>query len=472
MAEVLVIGAGVVGLGTAALLATDGHHVTVIERDPAEPPAPGEEAWASWQRRGVNQFRLPHYLLCRFRSILDSELPAVAAAIEAAGGLRLNPVLALPERYRGPQRADDEDFGFLTGRRPVVESAMASVVEQMPGVSSRRGVAVGELLLGGPPHPGLPHVVGVRSEAGEEIRADLVVDCSGRRSALPRWMEQAGARPPAEETEDSGFAYYARHFRSTNGTSLPAALGPALTAVGTISSLALPADNGTWGIALVASAQDKALAGLRRLDRWSATVSSLPLVAHWLEGEPIEEDVVTMSRIEDRYREFVLDGLPVASGLVAVGDAWACSNPTLGRGASIGMLHAVLLRERLRDVGLDEPFKFVEAFHQSTAEEVYPWFEWTRRSDRHRRAEIEAQIQGEEYRPDDAAFELEREIEASPDPDCMRANVRAATVLRRYEDSLAADPALAERARSLGSDWRSRPVPGPSREQLVALAAG
>ena len=38
MAEILVLGAGLDGLSTAMLLARDGHQVTVLERDPAEPP--------------------------------------------------------------------------------------------------------------------------------------------------------------------------------------------------------------------------------------------------------------------------------------------------------------------------------------------------------------------------------------------------------------------------------------------------
>jgi 2-polyprenyl-6-methoxyphenol hydroxylase-like FAD-dependent oxidoreductase len=37
MAEVLVLGAGLNGLATAMLLAGDGHTVTVLERDAAEP---------------------------------------------------------------------------------------------------------------------------------------------------------------------------------------------------------------------------------------------------------------------------------------------------------------------------------------------------------------------------------------------------------------------------------------------------
>ena len=45
MASILVVGGGMGGLSTAMLLARDGHEVTVLERDPAPPPASGDEAW-------------------------------------------------------------------------------------------------------------------------------------------------------------------------------------------------------------------------------------------------------------------------------------------------------------------------------------------------------------------------------------------------------------------------------------------
>jgi 2-polyprenyl-6-methoxyphenol hydroxylase-like FAD-dependent oxidoreductase len=470
MAEIIVVGAGVVGLGTALLLAEDGHQVTVLERDPSLPPASPDEAWAVWERRGVTQFRLGHYFLSRYRSIIDSELPQVAKAIEAAGGLRHNPILEVPEEIRGPERPDDQDFELLTGRRPVVESALVSAAAATPGLSIRRGVTVEGVVTGPSTRAGVPHVTGVRTDSKEEIQADLVVDMTGRRSPLPRWLEGAGIRPPGEELEDSGFMYYGRHFRSADG-SLPFSFGPGVQNLGTISSLTLPADNGTWSVLLIASAKDKALFGLRDVERWDRLVRSLPLVAHWLDAEPLDEGVKTIAKLEDRIRSLVIGGEPVVTGVVAAGDAWACSNPSVGRGASIGMMHGVLLRQRLRDVGLDDAYEFVSAFHQSTADDVEPWFTWTRFGDRHRLAEIEAGISGEEYRPADPAFEIERALSSAvtKDPDCLRIFARAALVVEPLDKALSV-PGTEEKIMELGASWREDPVAAPARDELVALA--
>ena len=234
----------------------------------------------------------------------------------------------------GGLRDDDARFALLTGRRPVVEAAIGRVTARTPGVDVRRGVAVKGLLTGDDQVEGVRHVVGVVTEDGDEVRADLVVDAGGRRSALPRLLADIGARPPVEEVEDSGFVYYGRHFCSADG-SVPPAFGANLMPYDSVSILTLPADNGTWGVGLVSSAGDAALRAARDPDVWTRVIASYPLVAHWLDGEPIT-GVDVMAKIEDRHRSFVVDGVPVATGVVALGDSWACTNPSVGRGASIG----------------------------------------------------------------------------------------------------------------------------------------
>jgi 2-polyprenyl-6-methoxyphenol hydroxylase-like FAD-dependent oxidoreductase len=472
MAQIVVAGAGVVALGTAMLLAGDGHQVTMLERDPDGPPADLDEAWEHWQRPGLNQFRMAHAFLGGFREVLDGELPEVAKALADAGALRLNFIRSvLPPSMTGGWQDGDERYEWLTGRRVMMEAVLATAAELTPGVRIRRGTAVAGLVTGASALAGVPHVTGVRTKAGEVITADLVVDMSGRRSALPGWLTDIGARPPVEELEESGLVYYGRHFRSADG-SIPPMIGPPQIPWGTISSLTLPADNGTWSLAVVAGAKDTALRSLRELDRWEAVVRALPLVAHWLDGTPIDDGVQVMARLEDRYRGFVVDGTPVATGVVAVADSWACSNPANGRGASIGMRHALVLRDQLRAAGPDDPAAFAEAFHAATAEKVEPWYRATLATDRHRLGEVEAGIRGESYDSSDPGYQLEKALDATTgrNPECTRALFDIGFVLRT-PDEVFAKPGLRDKVLELGAGWRDAPPFGPTREELLALTS-
>jgi hypothetical protein len=288
---------------------------------------------------------------------------------------------------------------------------------------------------------------------------------------LPDWLAGIGARRPDEELEDVGFVYYGRHFRSADG-SVPPMIGPAQIHWGTVSSITLPADNGTWAVVLVTGSKDTALRPLRETDRWTAVMRGLPLAAHWLDGTPLDDGVQVMARLEDRYRGFVVDGKPVATGVVAVADAWACSNPANGRGASIGLLHARTLRDQLRTVGLADPAAFAGAFHAATAETVEPWYRATLATDRHRIGEIVAGIRGDSYDPPDPAYQLEKALAAAfgQDPECTRANFDIAFVLRPPAKVFAA-PGLRDKALRLGAGWRDQPPFGPTRAELLALVS-
>jgi hypothetical protein len=292
---------------------------------------------------------------------------------------------------------------------------------------------------------------------------------TGRRSGLPGWLGEIGARPLAEELEDCGLVYFARHFRSADG-STPPMLGPAQMDWGTISSLTLPADNGTWAVVLTAGSMDKAMRPLREPDRWEAVARSLPLIAHWLDGSPIDDGVAVLAGLEDRYRGFAAGGTPVATGVVAVADSWACSSPANGRGASIGLLHARVLRDQLRAAGLGDPVAFAEAFWQATADGIEPWYRATLAEDRHRLAEIEADLAGQPYDPPDPEYQQEKALQAAfgQDPDCARAFLGIRFVLARPQEVFAR-PGLRDKALRLGSDWRDQPPLGPDRKELMAL---
>ncbi|HEU5111461.1 MAG TPA: FAD-dependent oxidoreductase, partial [Micromonosporaceae bacterium] len=276
-----------------------------------------------------------------------------------------------------------------------------------------------------------------------------------------------GARRPAEERADCGFVYYGRHFRSRTG-ALPEGRTSVLQRHESMTVLTLPADNGTWGVTLVTSSRDRAMRSLRDPVRWDAALALYPDVAHWGDGEPIT-GVDVLAGIEDRHRDLVVDGHPVATGVVTVGDAWACTNPSLGRGATIGLLHAIGLRDVLREAGADDHDKLVRRFHEWTAAAVEPLYRATLWYDRHRLAELDADADGVPYETDDPgwAFSLAAFAAGRTAPDIARAYQSLLSLLATTDEVLA-EPGLAEKIITLGGQAPNYPLPGPRRPELLA----
>jgi 2-polyprenyl-6-methoxyphenol hydroxylase-like FAD-dependent oxidoreductase len=463
VASIVVCGGSVVGLSSAMMLARDGHRVTVLERDPAPPPGPTTDAW-EWARAGVAQFHQPHTLLPPFRAILEAELPGTVDRLLDAGCIWLDWLTVMPPliRDRAP-RPDDDRFRFVTGRRPVVEAVLARVAAE-EGIEVRRGVAVAGVRTGPGVVDGVPHITGVRTAGGEEIEADLVVDAMGRRTRLAEWLAAAGGPAPHEESEDNGFVYHSRYFR---GPEVPAFVGPPVCELGTISLLTIPADNGTWSVTVWAASSDTELRGLRDPERFTAVVRSCPLQAHWLDGEPTS-DVLVAAGVLDRYRRFLVDGRPVATGVAAVGDAWACTNPSAGRGMTVGMIHAQALRDVVRSDGGDAE-GFVRAWDDATERRVAPFYRSQITADRARLQAMDALRRGQEpAAPDPVAAAVASAM--MRDADVFRGALEMGMCMAFPEDVMSR-PGFMDKVQAAagGRNWK---LPGPDRATLLDLVAG
>ncbi len=467
MARIIVLGGGVCGLAGGMMLARDGHEVTVLERDADPVPGSVEEAWEKWSRDGVTQFRMAHFLQPGGRMVLEESLSDVFEGLVSAGAMRLDVLgLAPPNLTEGGPRAGDERFVTYTARRPVFEQVLGKAAEGEHGVEVRRGSAVNALtIVAG---NGTTHVSGVRLASGETLQADLVVDAMGRHSQLPRWLSDAGIGPMQEESEDSGFIYYGRFFRSADGTT-PQPFGPLLAPMGTFSILTLPSDNGTWAVAIVTSSGDQVLKRVRDPDLWRAVLEACPLHAHWLQGEPIGE-LEAMGGLIDRYRRPVVNGRPLLTGIALLGDAWACTNPSLGRGISLGLLHTRYLREVVRS-HLDDPLEFAEAWDAATEAKLTPWYRETVAEDRARLHEIDALRNGLAPTPPSERSGVLRGALTTAmlhDPDLFRAFLASRGVLTPLSETFAQD-GVAERTLELAGEHERMALPGPSREDLLKL---
>ena len=467
LGRIVFVGGGIVGLCGALLLARDGHDVTVLERDPAPPPFPADRAWTDWERRGVTQFRLPHIFQPRFKELMDANAPEIMSALADAGALLINPLRYAHPLLTGGYRESDERYDAYTARRPVSEAAIANLAATTDGITVRRGVAVVGLLTGDRSPDGIPHVIGVRTDSGEDVFADVVIDAAGRRSALPTRLEDIGPRAPIAHKDPGGFMYLCRHFRSGDG-SVPQTIGPPTMEHASHTVLTLPADNGTWGLAIVISGSDVALRGLKETENWTTAIKGHALAAHWLEGDPIDDGVSVMAKIEDEHRTFVVDGAPVATGVLAFADSWAVTNPTLGRGIAMGAMHGVALRDLLHDAPSD-PVELTLGWHDATAQSVEPWFEETTALDDGRLQQVHAEIAGRRFEPS-LQYALKEHLwgSSNKDPDALRYLLENVSVFTPQAE-LFARPGVRELVLELGSGWREERLPGLTHEELLAI---
>jgi 2-polyprenyl-6-methoxyphenol hydroxylase-like FAD-dependent oxidoreductase len=466
--KIVLAGGGICGLGAALLLARDGHELILLERDHDPPPNSARDAWESWPRTGVAQFRQPHNFMPGLRLLLETELPDIQAALPAAGAVRYDLSKPLPSVLsdRAPRPIDDKLWTY-TGRRPVLEWVFAEAVSREPRITVRRGACVEELVTGTPVDQTL-HVCGVKLRGGERIDADLIIDATGRRSRCPEWLKGIGARAPVEVQSDSGFAYYTRYFRGRQ----PERRAGGLTHIGTVSILTLPGDHDTWSVTVFGAAGDQPLKNLRHEDKWTAVVRACPLHAHWLDGEPIT-NVLPMAGIVDRCRRFVVDDRPVATGFVAVADAWACTNPSAGRGLTVGFLHARELRDTLREAG-HHPGLLVRRMDERTEATVAPWYHAQIAVDRMRFAEMNALRDGRTpSRPTDPLAQAIGSLLSVmiADPDLYRAALEYIATVTPIQEILRR-PEVAERIRVAAERVKDAPQtrpPGPDRQQLLDL---
>ena len=349
----VVLGGGLAGLAAARLLARHYRRVVVLERDRRPEHGSPEDAFASWERPGVPQFRHSHAFLARLRVVLLAHLPDVLDRLRAAGVREFGLGEVSPPAIVLAPRADDEDVVLLACRRSTFEWALRASVVGRPGIELREGVRVGGL-VGETRDGSRPTVTGVRLADGEVLPAAIVVDATGRHSRAPEWLTLLGAPPPHERSAETGIFYYTRFYRLRRGRAPRGTTGLIAGDLGWVKIAIFPGDNQSFSITVGAPVDEPGLKGLGEPPRFERFLRAFPAVAPWRAhgaSVPIAgaaTPVLVMGQLRNRLRRFVdRSGRPVASGFFAIGDAAYHSNPVYGRGAPSALVQAALLDEAL-----------------------------------------------------------------------------------------------------------------------------
>lgn len=328
MAEVVVSGAGVVGLTTALLLARRGHDVVALDRDGPPPDGTPDDDAQSWARPGVAQAGQAHGFLARSTRVLREEAPDVLDALTARGAT-LVPV---------PFGPGFEDDAALICRRLVFEATLRRVAEAESGLEVRSHVEVRGLVADR--SSARPRIRGVRTGDGEVVPADLVVDAGGRRSQAPRSLKAIGADPPTETRHPCDVVYVTRTYRVRAGHRPPGPPQPMLLWLPYGVLLFFGGDNGTFALGGALSRHDPYARRLTDAGVFERVVGAVPPLAAWLDvGEPIT-DVQIMAGLANRRRSLVVDGAAIVEGFLLVGDASIYTNAFFGQGISLGLWQA------------------------------------------------------------------------------------------------------------------------------------
>ena len=501
--HVVVIGAGVGGLGAALALSRAGHRVTVLERDATPTPATPDEAF-EWDRRGAPQVRHSHALLARLHNLLRDHYPDVLARLLEAGATEMRFAENLPATIADREpRPGDEDLVAIACRRTTFEWVLRTTVLAEDHVSLLDGVAVDGLVATTDEATGLPLVTGVRVLVDGEaqvIDADIVVAATGRRTGVPRWLAELDIELETRE-EDTGIVYLSRFYRLRDGVEAPTSEGPIGGDLGYLKYAVFLGDNHTHSVTFAVRTDDADLRSrLLDPDTFDHAARVLPATSAWVQTELAEAITpvhVMGGLLNRRIRYLDPDGTPRLLGFHAVGDAHTCTNPLYGRGCSLAMVQADLLAESVTAEPLDDDAR-ARHFEAASAREIEPWYKASVAQDRaaRKRAAEEAAAAAAAAGEDapatattdeaDADFDGDPEVESQPDMAAellrdgllpavgidavvFRAFIRAFNLLEA-PDSLMNDADVIGRVLTVFQDRDNREPPpplGPPRDEML-----
>jgi 2-polyprenyl-6-methoxyphenol hydroxylase-like FAD-dependent oxidoreductase len=178
--------------------------------------------------------------------------------------------------------------------------------------------------------------------------------------------------------------------------------------------------------------------------------------------------MMSMRGVVDRTRRFDVDGRPVATGMLSIGDAHACTNPSLGRGMSLGLVHTAVMRDVVSE-NLDDPVALSAAFDAATAEHVDPWHAATRQMDHERIAEMRAATEGRTPEPTpEAQVGAALAAATATDPDAVRWFSEMIMCLATPAE-IFARPGVFERVLELAAATPPPPPYGLDRTELLEM---
>jgi 2-polyprenyl-6-methoxyphenol hydroxylase-like FAD-dependent oxidoreductase len=467
MSTVIVIGGSVVGLGAAVALADRGHQVEILERAADTFPTSVAEA-ADWHRPTVPQALHSHAFASLGCNLLRDRARDVYDGLFAVGATEVNLADYVPPMLRDFQREpSDDNLRMVISRRSTFELVLRERALARDGVRLTTGATVRGLITDADDPL---RVVGVRLSDGQIRTADIVVDATGRKSAADDWLAEAGLPVPTVTSESCKIVYYTRYYRMLSDTP-PGPLNRGFGSGGlwdSYTAVLFLGDNRTFSISVGVLPGDHELKALREEAAFTAVVRATPLLAGWVapgNSEPISP-VYSMGGLDNSLR-LPEPGTSLVRGFYGLGDAVCTTNPSYGRGVSLGLSHAFALADLLDEhpeVGAEQATEFAKR----TEHLVRPWWEEAVANDRGRAGLWEATLAGQApQRPPAGMVTFGTAVAASTQDAQVWRRVANVMMMLAPPSALYGDEDIRQRVGRALAGGPPPQLPGASRADLV-----
>lgn len=339
----IVIGASITGLLASRILLEHFDNVTLIERDqlPEKPEL----------RRGVPQMRHGHALQTQGQRILEQMFPGIEEELVAGGAPKIN---WSSEFYFlslwGWVCNFSSDSITAICSRTFLEWSVRKRLNSYSNLKFLTETQVKGLMT----NENNSKITGVKISSQnlleeQQLKANLVVDASGRNSLLPKWLEKIGYQQPPQTVVNSFGAYGTCWFEIPEDfqANWKAMFITPKAPNDKRGGFLYPVEGNRWIATAIGVAKDypptdrdgfmEFLRGLRS-----------PLIYEAIKDARPVSPVYGYRRMENSWYHYErLSILP--DGVVAIGDAVCALNPFYGQGMTVSALSALVLDSCLRE---------------------------------------------------------------------------------------------------------------------------
>lgn len=339
--KAVVIGGGIAGLLCARVLSDVSKEVTVFEKEnlPADFSA----------RKGVSQGFHNHTLLDSGRRILDEYFPGFSEELIKLGNKKVDQTAGLKWFHHGVWKyRKPTDLPMNIQSRWHLEGLVRKHIKKIDNISIQKAKIKDVLIVN-------DRIDAVLTDDNKEVKADIVMDCSGPASQLKKWLPQHGYACPPElrikiDLKYSSFLYKRDPDAKYDWEAL--AIYPEAP-MGHRSGVVFPVIDAVhgpcWLVTAVGrngefagSSHEEFLEFMKNLDK--------PDIYECISSWELLEDKGHHTAFHENIRTYYDHLLRYPAGLLPCGDSFGRINPIFGQGMSIAAIESEILKKTLSEV--------------------------------------------------------------------------------------------------------------------------